>query len=202
MCSSASFCVALASIDDTFSGESVYSMVWNGKSWFCPALADSSQGVSPPPGEGYVSCVTKHFCALADTGGNVLTFNGTSWSAPDTVDAGTIDGLTAISCPASNFCTAIDGFGQAFSYNGKTWSGPVGVESDGGMTGISCASARFCVATDESGNVDTFYDGTWTGPDNQDPAASAPYGFTGIACPAVSFCAAVDFEGNLISGTG
>jgi hypothetical protein len=201
-CSSASFCVALASINDSPTGDSVYDMVWNGTGWSAPALVDSAQGVSPPPGTGYVSCVSRHFCGVVDTGGNALTFNGTSWSSPDTIDAGVLQPLDAISCPASNFCTAIDGFGQAFTFNGIKWLGPAGVEAGGGMTAISCASARFCAAVDESGNVDTYYDGTWSAPVNRDPGATSPYGFTGIACPLVSFCAAVDFEGNVVSGNG
>lgn len=61
-----------------------------------------------------------------------LTFNGKKWSAPDTIDAGTIEPLDAISCPSATFCTAVDGWGQAFDPD---------VQKGYGLTGISCPNA-------------------------------------------------------------
>lgn len=197
-CTSRTFCMVLAALDG-----SVYAMTWNGSamSW-PPALVDSGAAVSPQPGVGFVSCASRSFCAAADAGGNVLTFNGTAWSAPDTIDAGTSPGLDAVSCPSASFCTAIDGWGQAFSFNGKTWSGPAGLESDGDLQAISCTSSHFCAAVDLSGNSVIYNGATWSSPSYVDPAVQASYGLTGVSCPLVSFCAAVDWEGNALTATG
>jgi hypothetical protein len=72
-----------------------------------------------------------------------LTFNGKKWSAPDTIDAGTIEPLDAISCPSATFCTAVDGWGQAFDPD---------VQKGYGLTGISCRTPRLCLAVDWEGN--------------------------------------------------
>jgi len=96
---------------DTTNDDSVDALTWNGSTWSQPVLVDSSQGVSPPPGTGYVSCASPTFCGMVDSGGNAWTYNGTSWSGPDTIDAGVLQPLDAISCPSAAFCTAIDGFG-------------------------------------------------------------------------------------------
>ena len=197
-CTSRTFCMVLAALDG-----SVYALTWNGSamSW-PPVLIDSGAAVSPQPGVGFVSCASRSFCGAVDVGGNALTFNGKTWSAPDTIDAGTSPGLDAVSCPSATFCTAIDGWGQAFTFSGKAWSGPAGLESDGDLQAISCTSSHFCAAVDLSGNAVTYNGATWSSPSYVDPAVHASYGLTGVACPLASFCAAVDWEGNALTATG
>jgi hypothetical protein len=58
--------------------------------------------------------------------GRALTFNGTSWSPPQTVDA-TL-GLSTVSCPSARFCMALSDLGEAFAYNGTSWSPPTTIE--------------------------------------------------------------------------
>src|SRR5215467_8212787 len=122
-CTSPTFCMAMETTND----DSVDALTWNGSTWSQPVLVDSSQGVSPPPGTGYVSCASPAFCAMIDSGGNAWTYDGTSWSGPDTIDAGVLQPLDAISCPSAAFCTAIDGFGQVFTFNGTSWSSASGI---------------------------------------------------------------------------
>jgi hypothetical protein len=165
-------------------------------------LVDSGANVSPQPTIGYVSCASATFCAAVDAGGNALTFNGKTWSTPDTIDAGTIWPLDAVSCPTVTFCTAVDGWGQAFTFNGSTWSGPAGLESSGDLQAISCTTAHFCAVVDLSGNVLTFNGASWAGPTYIDPDVSTGYGFTGVSCPDAASCMAVDWEGNAITGSG
>jgi len=198
-CASKSSCVVLGYL----SNGSVYALTWNGAtmSW-PPVLVDSGANVTPQPTIGYVSCASATFCAAVDAGGNALTFNGKTWSAPVTIDAGTTPPLDAVSCPTPTFCTAIDGWGQAFTYNGNTWSGPVGLESSGDLQAISCTTSRFCAVVDLSGNTLTFDGSAWSGPTYVDPEVHTGYGFTGVSCPTAAACMAVDWEGNAISGSG
>ena len=41
-----------------------------------------------------------------DQSGNVLTYNGTSWSAPDDIDGA--NALYSVSCPTASFCSVLD----------------------------------------------------------------------------------------------
>jgi len=76
-------------------------------------------GVSWP----VVSCPTSNFCAAVDgAGGNVVTFDGTSWTTPVNVDskaANSVSGpvlvfLMSVSCLSARFCVAGDSTGDAF----------------------------------------------------------------------------------------
>ena len=42
-----------------------------------------------------------------DYDGNVLTYDGSSWSSPDNIDAGKRF-LYSVSCPTTSFCVAVD----------------------------------------------------------------------------------------------
>jgi hypothetical protein len=191
-CTSDTFCMALGNLNT-----GVFASRWNGRSW------DTSTQIDAPPAYVQVSCANPTFCAAVDQNEDALTFDGTSWSQPDPIDAGVQQPLSTVSCPQSTFCTAMDGFGQAFTYNGVSWSGPVGVENSAGVTSVSCTSPGFCVAVDLTGNVVTEYDGIWSAPDNVDPQSNGNfYGFTGVSCGSVAFCVAVDDLGKLTVGTG
>jgi hypothetical protein len=191
-CTSPVFCVAIGTLNT-----GVFASWWNGSSWSAQTQVDT------PAATAQVSCASVHFCAAVDASGDAMTFNGTSWSAPDAIDAGVIQPLATVSCPTASFCTAMDGFGQAFTYTGSGWTGPAGVENSAGVTSVSCTSAAFCVAADISGNVVTEYSGVWSAPIAADPQPANVFnGFTGISCATVAFCAAVDNDGNISLGTG
>jgi hypothetical protein len=57
-----------------------------------------------------------------DGNGDVLTYDGRSWSSPHSIDAG--NGLASVSCPTASFCATVDNFGNALAYDGSSWSAP------------------------------------------------------------------------------
>jgi hypothetical protein len=70
-----------------------------------------------------VSCPASNFSAAVDGGGgNVVTFDGSTWSAPVKVDseaANSVSGpvrifLMSVSCLSAMFCVAGDSIGDAF----------------------------------------------------------------------------------------
>lgn len=191
-CTSPTFCMVIGNLNP-----GVYASAWNGTSWTPQAEIDS------PAGNSQVSCASPTFCAVVDDNGDAITFNGKSWSSPDSIDAGVLQPLAAVSCRTATFCMALDGFGQAFKWTGTAWTGPTGVEADAGVTAVSCPSTAFCVAADISGNVVTYYSGTWSTPDPADPQPANVFnGFTTISCATVAFCAGLDASGNVSLGTG
>jgi hypothetical protein len=139
-----------------------------------------------------VSCGSASFCVAADNHGYVMTWNGTSWSAPVLVDDDTTPGpaLYSLSCSSASFCMAADNIGQALVFNGATWfldTSPIFPGSNALPAQVSCKSAKFCMA------VRGGYAVSWNG-----RAFSAPvnvvapvYDFTSVSCPAVGFCVAV-----------
>ncbi len=52
-----------------------------------------------------------------DKTGNAFTYNGSSWSAPDSIDPYEF-GLTSVSCPTASFCAAVDYSGNVLTYRG------------------------------------------------------------------------------------
>ncbi len=57
-----------------------------------------------------VSCASLSYCVTVGgqgSGGIALTYDGTTWSAPQDVDP-TANGIVAVSCPSPSFCLAGD----------------------------------------------------------------------------------------------
>ena len=90
---------------------------FNGTSW-SPATA-----IDPGHELSTVSCPSARFCAAVDGGGgNVVTFDGSSWTAPVNIDseaAKSLNGpvlifLMSVSCPSALFCVTRDTIGDAF----------------------------------------------------------------------------------------
>ena len=136
-----------------------------------------------------VSCPSTTFCAAVDNVGNVLTYNGTAWSAPDSIDPGVR--LNGVSCYSAAFCMAVGDSGDALSYNG-TWSFASDIDGSFGLTSISCPSATFCVAVDGNSQAFTYSASTWSSA----TFLSGSSGLSSVSCPSVSFCAAVDNVGT------
>jgi hypothetical protein len=82
-----------------------------------------------------------------DGNGNVVTYNGSFWSAPVSIDTGSA--LASVSCPTASFCAAVDADGKAFTYNAASWSAPLSIAADA-LTAVACATASSCVAVDSS----------------------------------------------------
>ncbi|MGD0067574.1 MAG: hypothetical protein ABSB76_29570, partial [Streptosporangiaceae bacterium] len=134
------------------------------------ALADPLLTWSQPQPTGVtseiksVSCPSKKFCAAIDVDGQALTFNGTTWSAPVTIDTA-YAALGSVSCSSATFCVAGDVYGKASYYNGSTWSALQTVAVGQGLGSVSCTSSTFCVAVDTTGFDAITYNGTnWSAP--------------------------------------
>jgi len=142
-CVSPSFCIAAEG------GPSVF----DGRTWTQPGDIDSQGQLNS------VSCASTTFCVIVDSDGDVLTWNGVSFSAPVSIATeppltGTdASGLTSVSCPTTTFCRAVDSLGRVFGWNGATWSAGTLIDSGHALTSISCPEVSSCVAVDRSGNA-------------------------------------------------
>ena len=144
---------------------------------------------------GSVSCSSSSFCGAADNAGNVLTFNGSSWSAPTPLAQ-----INALSCPTSSFCVAVTNGDAASTYNGAAWSSPVTILPGGGLLeSVSCSSSSFCAAVTQADQA-LMYDGSgWSGADRIVIAGDGSTQLTSVSCSAGPFCAAVDHAGNALT---
>ncbi len=139
---------------------------------------------------GAVSCTDTSFCMAVDEDGNALSYNGTTWSSPTSIDNGS--GLTSVSCASSSFCMAVDQNGNSFSYNG-TWSSLADIDGSRSINSVSCTSSSFCGAA-ASGGSSIIYDGSWMSPISIDGSND----LSSLSCSDSSFCGAVDNDGNAI----
>jgi len=78
---------------------------------------------------------------------HAVTYGGTSWARPVTIDANG-GGLTSVSCPTATFCVAVGLKGSAFIYSAGTWSPRDNVDPGGPLEAVSCPSQTSCVAVD------------------------------------------------------
>ncbi|WP_170226660.1 cutinase family protein [Rudaeicoccus suwonensis] len=159
--------------------------------WRAPQMID------PSGSPNSVSCPTSSFCVAVDAYGNALTFNGSAWSQPATVDS---HSLLSVSCPTSSFCVAVDNDGNVLTYNGSAWSGASSADSDSGLNSVSCASSSFCVAMDGNGNAITYNGTTWSAPTLVD--AGQDGAMLSVSCPTSLFCVAFDSNGNALTFNG
>jgi hypothetical protein len=191
-CPSVSFCVA---------GNDGRVAIYNGTSWTESNFIDTA-----PAGEhsfyAYtltsVSCPSTSFCATVDGWGKALTYDGTSWSAPVSIDGETW--LTSVSCTSSSFCAAVDQRGNALTYNGSSWSAPNDIDGTGdvipdGFTSVSCPASSFCAAVDQRGNALTYNGSSWSAPASIDSG----HELTSVSCPSAAFCAAIDYVGHILT---
>jgi len=181
-CSTSTFCVALDGAGNAYR--------FDGSQWSTPVALGGQSGLG---GEvAAVSCTSATFCMAIPPGSDaVVSWNGSSWSAPIPVSSNDLEG---VSCVGTTFCAAVDGVGDAFVYNGTSWLRGSG--DWGGVSQVSCVSTRFCVSV--SGGISMFNGSTWTLPNQQGATAN----FTGVSCPTTSYCMAVDAVGQDLVFTG
>ena len=145
------------------------------------ALAESPQGDLTS-----ISCPVPNFCMAIDSDGNVVTYNGTTWSAPRLVDPDLPGTNPVISCISATFCVVVDAAGGTVIYHEATWSKPTLIDPYKGLDAVSCVSASFCLAVDISGYVFVYNGTSWS------PAHSliepSEAGLVGVSCTSVTFC--------------
>ena len=153
-------------------------------SWSNPvAISPSGSGVDSEVAS--VSCATPSFCLAALGSYGIITYNGTSWSAP--VQFNGSDIIWGVSCASISFCVAADQSGYLFEYNGQGWSSSIDI-GIGTPNFLSCLSSSFCM-TDGSNGWSQYNGSNWS--------ASQSLGSTivNISCTSSTFCLAYDIDG-------
>ncbi len=173
--------------------------VWPAMQFGTPTAADPPR--SYPAG---LSCASASDCVAIDAFGDVVTWNGSSWSAPRRVldyPPGSVTGMTtAVSCPTTSFCAAVSQTGATALERGGTWApGPTsGLTSNvsAGASQISCASASLCVAA--GADETAIFDGSsWTAPA---PMPGGNAAIQSVSCAkSTTFCMATDINGSAYS---
>jgi hypothetical protein len=191
-CSSPTSCLAY---------DSIASSHFDGTSW-SPKVAlpaDSSPVVHT------LACLTATLCVAPslsfndDTGepsGGILTWNGTSWSAPITVVSGSA--LIALSCPSTTVCLATDFDGRVIRYNptGKAHTTSTVTSGTDPLAALSCVPATTtCVAISVNGEAYRYNGTTWSHQVNVGPHDPIQV----LSCASATTCVALDPDGYSIS---
>jgi RHS repeat-associated protein len=129
-CTSATFCAA---VDNAGSALTYSSGTWT-----------TTTGVLTEPFAA-ISCVSTT-CKVADTNGDVATYNGSSWSSGTSFDGTTA--IDALSCATATMCEAGDARGVILGYNGTNWTATPGSDEP-----ASSADTTTLSDYDPDGNV-------------------------------------------------
>jgi serine/threonine protein kinase len=159
----------------------------------------STRDIDGSNGFNSISCTSETFCAALGTG--VLTFDGSNWSEPTSIDgsgSGSGPMLSSISCTTTTFCMAVDSKGNSLTYDGSSWSAPTSIDGSSGLNSISCIGDAFCAAVDSGGNVVSYNGSKWSAPMSIDGS----FQIYSISCTSQTFCAAVDNHGNVLTYNG
>jgi hypothetical protein len=140
-----------------------------------------------------------------DNQGNVIRFDGVSWSKP--VSIGT-HALTAVSCPSATFCVAAAADNSVRIFRGRSWGEPrvIDTASAGqldlfgfiGITSLTCPTPTFCMASNVLGDVRSYNGHRWTARRRIESKSLlrldsfvGKASIVGVSCPSPTFCAAV-----------
>ena len=197
-CTSATFCEAVGSDNDSSGAVVPLAETWNGTAW-------SVQSVPGPSGAllavlSGVSCASAAFCEAMGGGSTPFAdaWNGTSWqsqSLPGTA------GYGPVSCTSADFCAAVGGSGGAV-WNGTAWTAqaiPVVASGDFNTFGaVSCVSDGFCEATGnysngsgtESALAETWNGTAWSVQSAPGPSGASFTSLNGVSCATASWCEA------------
>ncbi len=149
--------------------------------WSSPVNIDGSNTIS------FVSCVSSTFCMAADNNGNLLHFDGTTWTSTNLFSGQ----VANVSCASSSFCIA-DALNsnQPYQWNGSSWN-PTPTTGGAGLGAVSCPTTSFCmVGGSGSSNVDTFNGSTWS------EVTSPLSGVDFISCISSLDCGAANYGGQ------
>lgn len=139
-CASATFCVAGSSYPTAY--------VWNGASWTATP--------TPPAAITSISCPKVNFCVAVGYQA-AMYFDGTTWSAANTIASGQ-DVVVSISCATALSCAALTRpwnysgtGGSVLAFNGASWTAPTRLATVGDPVQISCGEPSFCAVIDYQG---------------------------------------------------
>ena len=151
-----------------------------------------------------LSCVSPVFCAVVfqvdggsgGSGSKAAIFNGTRWSAPVTIDTGSLGLVSSLSCASASFCVAADYEGRVIRYTGSGWDKPKSLLPASSATSVSCPSASTCVAT--SGDEWARYQGgTWSAA----KAMGRNITVTAVSCASASYCVGIGWADSTNAGS-
>jgi hypothetical protein len=94
-----------------------------------------------------VSCPSASFCMAADAAGNVLTYDGSSWTASFPGQGG----LSSLWCTSSTFCTGVDLGGYVFTWDGSAWSRSASLADS--LTSVWCGGYCFAGSDGRGGST-------------------------------------------------
>jgi hypothetical protein len=124
-----------------------------------------------------VSCASESFCiaqGFTGSGRVVSTYNGTNWSAPQTLPGTENNGPWALSCGSPNLCVLLEEDGQALVYSNTLTLPPVNT------------APPTITGTDEEGQTLTEHHGTWTNTPTEYSVQWERCNASGVACSVVA----------------
>jgi hypothetical protein len=186
-CTSPTFCAAVGA--NFLAGKPGALLSYNGHSW--RTYQTTSTGTVNDRLLS-VSCSTPQFCIATNFDGQILSFNGSSWT-PRHVAAPKF--LISVSCTASKFCMAVTTTGVATTFQSGEWSRPglIPKFTSAGAYSVSCVSPSECSVIGLSGAVTRWQSGKWSR-----PLTLFPGGYVSgvdISCSTGSNCVAVNDRG-------
>jgi hypothetical protein len=158
-CTSASFCVAVGSSDNSANDESAVIETWNGTSWSSQQAPPPLRGAADGSGLNGVSCSAANACTAvgfyvtAEGADNaaIIRWNGTAWAKQAFQLERTV---WDVSCTSAASCMALGsaqarsaGLPQLFHWNGTGWKTvTTPSEGNGSLYGLGCSRRGYCTA--------------------------------------------------------
>ena len=157
-CPSVTFCAAVGA--SGLPGKPNTIATFNGHGWSSHLTPTSAKLNDRLLG---VSCASATYCVAVNYNGQILTFNGSRWSAKPVLGP---KGLISVSCPSRSFCLAVTASGLSIVIHGSSWSGMTTIPNfqTAFAYSVSCASSRACVVAGLNGQIDTWLAGKWSKP--------------------------------------
>lgn len=186
-CPKSTFCAAVGA--SGIPGKKSALVTFNGHSW--TTYRTSSTGKLKDRLLS-VSCASPQLCMAANSDGQILGFNGSTWTP--SLSSGP-QNLISVSCTISKFCMAVTIDGQSVSYRNGKWSPHKSIIAfqGAGAYSISCASNSQCSVIGLSGAATSWTVGIWSS-----PAKVFSGGFSAgvaISCSSGGDCVAVNDRG-------
>jgi hypothetical protein len=143
-----------------------------------------------------VSCPTPRFCMATNFDGQILSFDGVTWT-PSHSSAPKF--LISVSCTSSKYCMTVTTAGQSMTFQSGTWRTPKSIPAfkSAFAYAVSCASETECSVIGLSGAVTTWSFGRWSTPFTVFPGGTVAG--VGISCSTKTFCVAVNDMGMATS---
>jgi hypothetical protein len=216
-CPTTTFCMAVGDSGSPGSALGADALSWNGSHWSKPEDIEAKHVGHDTGVPATISCPTISFCMASDELGNLLMWDGSTWSA---TRGGAISSQitfingSVVSCASRTFCMAarsdIEGGGPfVLRWNGDSWSQQEkigGRSAQGLLYSVSCSSASFCMATgffatsgSPAAEAVTWNGTTWSAPRK---VASDLGLLQSVSCPSASFCMAVGGAGHALRWNG